>query len=489
MKFEITNEKELQIGTFDLVIAPLFEEATHLPKGFLSELLPAAGAEGFKGTLGQSFSMHTLKKDGPRAMGVIGLGKKGDLAIDTLRKMGAYAFKMAHQKRCQSVVLFMPKLGKISESDALQAATEGSLLAQYRFDKYLTENKPENYVEEFHFVSDAKPKEAKAALQMGQDIAASVCLTRDLINEGPWAINPEALATIAMREGRAVGLEVEVLDEKALAKENMNLMLAVAKAASSEAPPRLIRLAYRPKKAKKHVALVGKGVTFDSGGLDIKTADGMLDMKVDMSGAACVLGTMLAIAKFKPDVNVTGYMVCVENGVSAQAFHPGDVIKSRKGLTVEITNTDAEGRLILADGLDYAQTKDKPDVIIDLATLTGAIMIALGTTTTGLYANDDKLAERLQECGNKSGEDYWRMPLNEDLSYQLKSPVADMKNAGNRMGGSISAALFLKRFVREGVAWAHLDIAGPATTEKEHPYNAMGGTGFGVRTLVRYLCD
>jgi leucyl aminopeptidase len=248
-------------------------------------------------------------------------------------------------------------------------------------------------------------------------------------------------------------------------------------------------MAYRPKKkAKHHIGLVGKGVTFDSGGLDIKPAEGMLDMKVDMSGAAAVLGTMLTIAKLKPDVAVTGYMPCVENGISAESYHPGDVIKSRKGLTVEIFNTDAEGRLILADALDYAQTRDKPDTIIDLATLTGAVIVALGPYTAGLMSNNDKLAEQLREIGTKAGEDFWRLPLNDELFEALKSPIADMKNAGSRMGGSITGALFLKKFVDERVHWAHLDIAGPATMEKEHPYLAKGGTGFGVRTLVDYIC-
>jgi len=199
---------------------------------------------------------------------------------------------------------------------------------------------------------------------------------------------------------------------------------------------------------------------------------------------------MLAIGKLKPDVNVTAYMACVENGIGSHAFHPGDIIKSRKGLTVEINNTDAEGRLVLADALDYGQTRDKPDVIIDMATLTGAIIVALGPTMAGLFTNSDKLSEKLIAAGKKAGEDYWRMPINKDLAANLKSSVADMRQVSDRpQGGSILGALFIQRFIGDKVEWAHLDIAGPATTERDHPYNALGGTGFAVRTLVNYLCD
>ena len=251
-----------------------------------------------------------------------------------------------------------------------------------------------------------------------------------------------------------------------------------------------MRLDYRPLKksprsrAQKHVVLVGKGLTFDCGGLDIKPADGMLDMKVDMSGAAAVLGAMVAIARIKPDVAVTGYLGCVENGIGGNAYHPGDILKSRKGLTVEINNTDAEGRLVLADCIDLALTQHKPDLLIDLATLTGASMVALGPSTAAVFTDDDSLAEDVKSIGKRNGEDFWRLPLNDDLLVQLKSPIADMKNTGLRYGGAITAALFLKQFVDGRAPWAHLDIAGPASSDKEGDYTPKGGAGFGVRTLV-----
>jgi leucyl aminopeptidase len=259
----------------------------------------------------------------------------------------------------------------------------------------------------------------------------------------------------------------------------------VAKAAAPYTPPRVVRLEYRPRgKAKKHIVLVGKGLTFDTGGLDIKPPDGMLDMKVDMSGAAAVLGAMVALGRIRPDVAVTGYLGCVENGIGGNAYHPGDILTSRKGLTVEINNTDAEGRLVLGDCIDLAITEQKPDLLIDLATLTGACMIALGPNTAGVFTDDDALAEDIKTIGRRNGEDFWRLPLNDDLFGQLKSPIADMKNTGSRHGGAITAALFLKQFVDGRTAWAHIDIAGPAATDKDGDYTPRGGVGFGVRTLV-----
>ena len=270
----------------------------------------------------------------------------------------------------------------------------------------------------------------------------------------------------------------------------MQMVLAVSRAASPYRPARVVRLHYKPaKKAKKHIAFVGKGLVFDSGGLDLKPPAGMLNMKLDMGGAGCVLGAMAAIGKLKPDVAVTAYLGCVENGIGGNAYHPGDVLKSRKGITVEVNNTDAEGRLVLADCIDYALTKDKPDVLIDVATLTGAAMVALGDTTAALYSRQDELAEHIASAGESAGEDFWRMPLNDKLFSQLRSDIADMKNTGERFGGSITAALFLDQFVDGRADWAHLDIAGPAMTTKGNAYTPKGGVGFGAATLARFAAD
>ncbi|OGQ21257.1 MAG: hypothetical protein A2138_05395 [Deltaproteobacteria bacterium RBG_16_71_12] len=311
-----------------------------------------------------------------------------------------------------------------------------------------------------------------------------MCLARDLVNEPAGTLTPVELARRAVAAGKEHGFDVEVLDEKDIARERMGMLLAVAQAASPYRPPRVVKLSYRGKKGKKRIALVGKGLTFDSGGLDIKPADGMLDMKVDMSGAAAVLGAFVALARLEPRVTLTGWLGCVENGVGGNAYHPGDVLTSRKGLTVEVNNTDAEGRLVLADCLDLAITEAKPDLVVDLATLTGACMVALGPSTAAVFTDDDTLAEDVRNAGKRAGEDFWRLPLNDALQEQLKSSIADCKNTGLRFGGAITAALFLKQFVDGRATWAHLDIAGPADTDRDSEYTAKGGVGFGVRTLV-----
>jgi leucyl aminopeptidase len=469
---------------------PLFSALKSIPSALQEKILATAQKEGFYGKPGQQFAVNTLSEGNASYIVLIGLGLQDKINDDVYRKAGGQVFRLANDKHATSLnlLLSVPTSGITSEA-ALYAATEGIYLSRYRFDKYFTENKSEIFVEDVYLAcTNINYKIDQNLVRQAKTVSEGVCFARDLINEGPWVINPPALAKIALKEGKALGLEVEVLQEKELENENMHLLLAVGKASAKVAPPCLIILKYRPvKKAKKHIVLVGKGVTFDSGGLDIKPADGMLDMKVDMSGAAAVFATMLTIAKLKPTVSVTGYLCCVENGIGPYAYHPGDVIKSRRGLTIEINNTDAEGRLVLADALDYAQSKEKPDYLIDLATLTGACMIALGPQTAGLFCTQNELANNLIALGQTAGEDYWRLPLNEDLRDQLKSTVADMKNTGTRYGGSITAALFLKKFVNDGIAWAHLDIAGPATQDKEHPYVSKGGTGFGVRTLIAFI--
>jgi leucyl aminopeptidase len=363
-------------------------------------------------------------------------------------------------------------------------AAEGAQLAAYKFSKYLTKDKPNPSLDEVELAVPGRARHDEA-LKRARAVVDGVVMARDLVNEPAGSLTPVDFAQRAEDAGKKYGFKVVVLDEKDLAKERMGLMLAVSAAAMPYHPCRLVRLEYRPsKKAKKHIALVGKGLTFDTGGLDIKPADGMLDMKVDMSGAAAVLGAMIAIAQIKPRVAVTGYLGCVENGIGGNAYHPGDVLTSRKGLTVEINNTDAEGRLVLADCIDLAISEQKPDVLIDLATLTGACMVALGPTTAGIFSDDETLAEDIRTIGKRCGEDFWRLPLNDALFDQLKSNIADMKNTGLRYGGAITAAIFLKQFVDGRTTWAHLDIAGPADTDREWDYIAKGGAGFGVRTLV-----
>lgn len=441
-------------------------------------------AEGFTGALGQTLVLHTHGKLAATRVVLVGVGAADKLTPESLRRFAGATVKVAEKLKAKKIVAVLPDSDRVRLDVAVEAAAEGAKLSAYRFTRYLTKDTSKSSVEVLEIAIRGRAR-VDAAIARAIAIADGVAMARDLVNEPPASLTPVEFATRAVAAGRASGFKVTVLDEGALAREKMGLLLAVAKAAMPYTPPRVVRLEYRPKgKARKHICLVGKGLTFDSGGLDIKPADGMLDMKIDMSGAAAVLGAMTAIARIKPDVAVTGYLGCVENGIGGNAYHPGDILTSRKGLTVEINNTDAEGRLVLADVIDLALTRDKPDLLVDLATLTGACMVALGPTTAGVFTDDDALAADIQMIGKRVGEDYWRLPLNDDLIGQLKSPIADTKNTGTRMGGAITAALFLKMFVDGRATWAHIDLAGPASSDRETEYLAKGGTGFGVRTLV-----
>ncbi len=507
MKFHISDEKNFELLKVDVLMVGVFThqpgngkksskfelppELHNLNKALGGHLFELAKRQEFTAKGGQLLTLTTLGEIEPSYVVLLGLGDKSKLELDCIRKSGAHAVRAVSEKREASVALVLPELGGIHEKEATAAVCEGALLASYRFNKYLTVDTSRPSIKHFHVVFNKKlTHHLHECIDRAQVIADNVCLARDLINESPAVLTPMELAKRAQHLGKDAGLTVTVFDEKALHKERMGLLLAVGRAASQTTPTCMIKLSYTPKKkAKKHIALVGKGVTFDSGGLDIKPADGMLDMKIDMSGAAAVLATMIAIGKLKPDVAVTGYLGCVENAIGPEAFHPGDVVISRKGLSVEINNTDAEGRLVLADVMTYAQDHDKPDVLIDIATLTGAAVIALGTSTAALFSNNDALANHLTQSSKAAGEQFWRMPLNDALFEQLKSPIADMKNSGGRAGGCITASLFLKQFVNDDVHWAHLDIAGPATMDKEHSYIPRGGAGFSVRTLVNFICN
>jgi leucyl aminopeptidase len=453
--------------------------------GLLSEV---AKAEGFTGAAGQSLLVHTHGRIAAARVLLVGMGATEKLGPDSLRRFAGTVVKCAEKVKAKKAVLVLPDEDGVRLEARVLSVAEGALLATYRFDKYLTKDKGAARLDTLEIALSSRTK-VDDVLARAKAVAEGVFLARDLVNEPAGSLTPVDFARRAVDAGRAAGFKVVVLDEKGIAKERMGMLLAVAKAASPYTPPRVVRLEYRPaksstKKPKKHVCLVGKGLTFDCGGLDIKPADGMLDMKVDMSGAAAVLGAMVAIARIKPDVAVTGYLGCVENGIGGNAYHPGDILTSRKGLTVEINNTDAEGRLVLGDCIDLAITEQQPDLLIDLATLTGACMVALGPSTAGVFTDDDALAEDIKRIGKRNGEDFWRLPLNDELFSQLKSPIADMKNTGLRYGGAITAALFLKQFVDGRATWAHLDIAGPASSEKDTDYTPKGGAGFGVRTLV-----
>jgi leucyl aminopeptidase len=368
-----------------------------------------------------------------------------------------------------------------------QAIVEGAVLGTYRFDKYLRE-KNGKVIESLAVLEPERRRQAAAreGVRVGEVWAAATCRARDLVNEPANVVTPGFLAERAREIARAGGLGLKVLERQDCADLAMGAYLGVAQ--GSQEPPKFIHLTYRPKgRARKRVAVIGKGITFDSGGLDLKTADGMLRMKDDMSGAAGVLGLFEALPRLKLPVEVHGLIAATENMPSGTAQRPGDIVRAMNGLTIEIGNTDAEGRLTLADALAYAAKVIEPDEMVDMATLTGAVVIALGLGVSGVLASHDGLANRLLAAADAAGEKMWRLPLHEDYKEGLKSDIADLNNVSSQRGaGAIVAGLFMRDFTA-GIPWAHLDIAGTAFAEREHPLGPKGATGVAVRTVLGYL--
>lgn len=418
---------------------------------------------------------------------LLGVGKKADLKVDDLRRA---AGKVARQlvKRA-SVATTLPQVLGRQPAEAVQAVVEGQVLGAYRFDRYKTssEEGPDR-LETFTVLGSPRwdARTVKAAVARAEVVAASVCFTRDLVNTPARDLTPAALAEAARAMAEEVGLEVRIWDERELEEGGFGGILGVGQ--GSVNPPRLIELAYRGAAASQPpIALTGKGISFDSGGLSIKTSEGMETMKDDMGGAAAVLGAMRAIAVLKPRINVIAAIPSAENMPSGSATRPGDVLRHRGGKTSEVLNTDAEGRLVLADALAYLAEK-RPRVILDAATLTGACMVALGEELWGLFTTDRSLGRALLAAGEAAGEPGWELPLHRPYRKLIDSEVADVKNVGKRYGGAITAALFLAEFVGD-VPWAHLDIAGPAFTDSAGDYWPKGATGVPVRTLVGYLLE
>ena len=447
----------------------------------------AAKAEGFKGRIGQRLALHTHGKIKATRLVLVGLGEHDQGTLDALRDGLAPVSRAARHQGGAKLGVVLPEA--LDGEAATRAAAEGVLLGAYRFDRYLSKD-PESAdtaLREVQISAAGTPAKLRAAANLGAAIAAAVNNARDLVNEPAGTLYPETLAKHAQALAKEHGLKCTIKGPAELKKLNMGMMLGVGQ--GSKNPPRLIVLEYVPKgRAKgKGIAFVGKGVCFDSGGYDLKPPAGMLDMKMDMGGAAAALSAMKAVAAIKPPFRVTAYAGAVENLVSGDAYKPGDVLKSRKGKFVEINNTDAEGRLVLGDVLTYA-CEQGYEAIVDLATLTGACMVALGPYTVGCMSDHEDLAEGILGAAKGAGESFWRLPLNKDLREQLKSDIADIKNTGERFGGAITAGLFLQNFVDE-TPWAHLDIAGPAYLGKEKGVAPKGGTGVGVRTLAQWVLD
>jgi leucyl aminopeptidase len=433
------------------------------------------------GATGDAGQITRLPKAGSVASPVViavGLGERVPDAEGLRRAAGAGVRAAAGM---ESVVIALP-----AESvEDLTAVAEGAHFAAYAYTTYrnTSASKHKPPVTSITVATPlADDPEAAAVLTRVKTVTKSLHLVRDLINTPPSDLHPADFADTAVSACRSLKLNIEVLDEAALAKGKFGGLLGVGMGSAN--PPRLVRIAYRARGASRHLAFVGKGITFDSGGISIKPAANMDAMKSDMSGAAAVLGAMTAIARLKPKVNVTGYMAMAENMPSGSAQRPSDVITIRGGQTVEVLNTDAEGRLVLADAIVRAG-EDKPDTIVDVATLTGAAVVALGARTAGIMANDDDFRSHVHDTATSVGEQMWPMMLPAELRASMDSKVADIANIGDRYGGMQVAGLFLRDFVPDGVTWAHLDIAGPAYNESDaFGYTPKGGTGAAMRTLV-----
>jgi leucyl aminopeptidase len=460
------------------------EPLASLDKALSGGLAKLIAREEFKGERDQQLEVPAFGPLPFAKVVLLGTGSKGQVSNADLRTLSAKAGRFANGAKAKSLIFaFADNLAP----EKLRFVSEGLLLGAYRFSKYFTgDRKPKAELAAITIALAPKTKVArshKAAVEIGEQVAAAVGLTRDLVNEPPNELYPARLAAEAQKMAKDAGLKCVVFDKKEIEKRGMKLLVAVGQGSVHE--PRFIHISYVPKKPKKKLVFVGKGLTFDSGGLCIKPAPGMGEMKSDMAGAGNVVGLMAAVAAVKPNVEVHGIIASAENMPDGNAYRPGDVFGSLDGKTVEIINTDAEGRLVLADALAYARTLE-PDVLLDNATLTGACVVALGKTCSGFYATTDRLASQFANAAKEAGEQFWRLPLLDDLKEQLRSDIADLKHTGDRWGGSITAALFLKEFVGN-VPFIHADIAGPSLADRAHGYYPKGGTGHGVLTFLSFI--
>ena len=417
---------------------------------------------------------------------LISLGKEDVLTADLIRALAAISIRATGENRSRHVGAVLFHARTLSEDTVIQAMTEGVILGSYGFRYFKTEKKEAVPTETYTIWGVRDISAGAKAADRGEAIAASINLTRDLVNYPGNYLTPDRLAREAAVIAQRYGLEMSVLNKEDMASLGMNALLAVAQ--GSKEPPKLIVLHYRGNAASSDIlGLVGKGITFDSGGISLKPGAGMETMKEDMAGAAAVLGAMAAIARLQLPVNVTALLPCAENMPSGHALKPGDIITSMSGLTIEVVNTDAEGRLILADSLTYAQRLGVTK-LVDIATLTGACVIALGNVASGVITNHDDWCQTVLQAAGKVGEKMWQLPNYSEYKRQLKSNVADLKNTGGRSAGTITAGLFLAAFAGD-VPWVHIDIAGTVTAEKTRGYHNKGATGIGVATLVQLAED
>ncbi len=489
MQVKIENKSILDIDS-DVIIVNLFE-GVKIPGGvtgivdceynkIISEYV--VGEEKFEGKYPEIYVLPVPEKN--KKIVIAGLGKQEDFTCSKIRDLTAKIVRTlnTNEKNKKVVsILHGAGIGGICPKCAAQMITEGAISGIYSFDKYKSVKKAIN-IEEFIIAEtdEEKYQKAKKGVELGNIVANSVNMARDLINESSQYLYPETLANFAKENS---GVKTEIFNKEQIKEMKMNAFLAVGQGSVHE--PKLIHMEYKPENPKKKIAIVGKGITFDAGGLDLKPPSSMLTMRDDMSGAAAVISVMNAISKIKPDVEVHAIVAACENMPSGSAYKPGDVIISKTGRSIEIDNTDAEGRVTLADALAYAE-EFSPDEIIDIATLTGACMVALGTVASGIMGNNDENIKKFIEISKKAGEKFWQLPMDEEYADSLKSDIADTKNTGGRMGGASAAGVFLSKFITK-TPWMHLDIAGTAFLEKPNSEGIKGGVGVGIRSIVKYI--
>jgi leucyl aminopeptidase len=454
-------------------------------KGFISALIKQGD---FKGELFQCRLLHTQGALPAKRVLLTGLGKKDEFDLEKWRGASSKAGQFIRDSGIKQFAFPIKKFDAFSEGDLAESFVTGLLLGTYQFNdfKTLEREKIEEIAEAIILgETDEEMKLLEDGSKTGKIISEAVCMARDLVNGPSNQITPTALAEKAQKIAKAQGMEFQVMEVSQAEAMGMGAFVAVAK--GSQELGKFITLEYNKGKGLDTIALVGKGITFDSGGISIKPSEKMERMKDDMSGAAAVLAAMKAASELRIPLHLVGIVPATENLPSGKAYKPGDILKTLSGQTVEVISTDAEGRLILSDALTYS-LRYQPKAIIDLATLTGACVIALGDYVIGLFGNDESLLKRTEEASGKTGEKVWRLPLWDEYFEYLKSDVADFKNVGTRAAGAVIGAIFLSKFV-EKAPWVHLDIAGPASFEKERPYIPRGGTGVGVRLLVQLLKD
>ena len=426
---------------------------------------------------GKTQQIHSWPK-GDRVVALVGIGASEDVDMQTIRRAAAaVARKFSKHRR---LAIHLPDDTDLDTSAMCQAVAEGSVLGSYRYSTYKTDSDTPK-IARVDVVSGSGSK-PQSALDLGLAVASAQALARDLVNEPGGSLTAPVFARRAASIARKAGVKVKVWDEAAIKKGKLGGLLGVNRGSTN--PPRFVEFTYEPAgKTKGTLALVGKGITFDAGGLSIKTSQGMMTMKCDMGGAAAVVGAVSALSQTDVKCRVRAFIPMTDNMLGGDATRPGDVLTIRNGKTIEVLNTDAEGRLVLADALSVA-SESKPDAVVDLATLTGACMVALGPKIAGLMGNHDSWLEQIEQASSATGERVWRLPLPDDYKKMFDSNVADMKNTTGPHGGALTAGLILQEFVPEDLPWAHIDIAGPAFTDADDAEVTKGGTGFGVRLLI-----